>query len=95
MPWRNYIDMAAERVALPVLVAVRFRVRWTASRSPPAARPITPAWSREYWYERFAHLPVEVDIASEFRYRDVPLAPRAPSASPSPSRAKPPTRWPR
>ena len=28
-----------------------------------------------YWFERFAHLPVEVDIASEFRYRDVPLAP--------------------
>jgi glucosamine--fructose-6-phosphate aminotransferase (isomerizing) len=27
-----------------------------------------------YWFERFAHLPVEVDIASEFRYRDVPLA---------------------
>ena len=33
-----------------------------------------PAWSR-YWFEQFAHLPVEVDIASEFRYRDVPLAP--------------------
>ena len=28
-----------------------------------------------YWFERFARLPVEVDIASEFRYRDVPLAP--------------------
>ena len=26
-----------------------------------------------YWFERFAQLPVEVDIASEFRYRDVPL----------------------
>ena len=26
-----------------------------------------------YWFENFAHLPVEVDIASEFRYRDVPL----------------------
>jgi glutamine---fructose-6-phosphate transaminase (isomerizing) len=26
-----------------------------------------------FWYERFAHLPVEVDIASEFRYRDAPL----------------------
>jgi len=28
-----------------------------------------------YWFEQFAHVPVEVDIASEFRYRDVPLAP--------------------
>ena len=34
-----------------------------------------PAWSASYWFERFARLPVEVDIASEFRYRDAPLAP--------------------
>jgi glucosamine--fructose-6-phosphate aminotransferase (isomerizing) len=26
-----------------------------------------------YWLERFARLPVEIDIASEFRYRDPPL----------------------
>jgi glucosamine--fructose-6-phosphate aminotransferase (isomerizing) len=28
-----------------------------------------------YWFERLAHLPVEVDIASEFRYREAPLDP--------------------
>ena len=28
----------------------------------------------KYWFERYAGLPVEIDIASEFRYRDVPLA---------------------
>jgi glutamine---fructose-6-phosphate transaminase (isomerizing) len=27
-----------------------------------------------YWFERYAALPVEIDIASEFRYRNVPLA---------------------
>ena len=27
----------------------------------------------KYWFERYAKLPVEIDIASEFRYRDVPL----------------------
>ncbi|WP_169545422.1 glutamine--fructose-6-phosphate transaminase (isomerizing) [Sneathiella aquimaris] len=27
----------------------------------------------KYWFERLAHLPVEVDIASEFRYRSMPL----------------------
>lgn len=27
----------------------------------------------KYWFERYARLPVEIDIASEFRYRDVPL----------------------
>lgn len=28
----------------------------------------------KYWFERWARLPVEVDIASELRYRDVPWA---------------------
>jgi DNA-binding MurR/RpiR family transcriptional regulator len=27
----------------------------------------------KYWFERFARIPVEVDIASEFRYRSAPL----------------------
>jgi glucosamine--fructose-6-phosphate aminotransferase (isomerizing) len=27
----------------------------------------------KYWFERFAKMPVEVDVASEFRYRDAPL----------------------
>ena len=29
----------------------------------------------KYWFERFAKLPVEIDIASEFRYREAPLEP--------------------
>ncbi len=28
----------------------------------------------KYWFERFARLPVEIDIASEFRYREAPLS---------------------
>src|SRR5439155_12165560 len=28
----------------------------------------------KYWFERFARLPVDIDIASEFRYREQPLA---------------------
>ena len=31
------------------------------------------ALTAKYWFERFAKLPVEVDIASEFRYREAPL----------------------
>jgi glucosamine--fructose-6-phosphate aminotransferase (isomerizing) len=27
----------------------------------------------KYWFERYAKLPVDIDIASEFRYRDVPF----------------------
>ena len=29
----------------------------------------------KYWFERFARLPVEIDVASEFRYREAPLEP--------------------
>ncbi|WP_312222515.1 glutamine--fructose-6-phosphate transaminase (isomerizing) [Rhizobium rhizoryzae] len=28
----------------------------------------------KYWFERYARLPVEIDVASEFRYRDIPLS---------------------
>ena len=28
----------------------------------------------KYWFERFARLPVDIDIASEFRYREMPMA---------------------
>jgi glucosamine--fructose-6-phosphate aminotransferase (isomerizing) len=31
----------------------------------------------KYWFERYARLPVEIDVASEFRYREIPLNPRA------------------
>jgi glucosamine--fructose-6-phosphate aminotransferase (isomerizing) len=27
----------------------------------------------KYWFERYARLPVEIDVASEFRYREAPL----------------------
>jgi len=29
----------------------------------------------KYWFERFARLPVEIDVASEFRYREAPFEP--------------------
>ncbi|WP_075289106.1 glutamine--fructose-6-phosphate transaminase (isomerizing) [Pararhizobium arenae] len=28
----------------------------------------------KYWFERYARLPVEADVASEFRYREIPLS---------------------
>jgi len=47
----------------------------------------------EYLFEELARMPVEVEYASEFRYRNPPST-ATPSSSPSPSRARPPTRWP-
>ncbi len=70
----NYIDMAAERVALPFALPFDFK---TLNRISIAAcgTAYYAGMVARYWFEQFAQLPVEVDIASEFRYRDVPLAP--------------------
>jgi glucosamine--fructose-6-phosphate aminotransferase (isomerizing) len=70
----NYIDMTTERVALPMKLPFDFR---NLNRIAIAAcgTAYYAGMVARYWFEHFAHLPVEVDIASEFRYRDVPLAP--------------------
>uniref|UniRef100_P25195 Glutamine--fructose-6-phosphate aminotransferase [isomerizing] n=1 Tax=Rhizobium meliloti TaxID=382 RepID=NODM_RHIML len=31
----------------------------------------------KYWFERYARLPVEIAVASEFRYREIPLSPQS------------------
>ena len=49
----------------------------------------------KYWFEQLAGLPCDVDIASEFRYREPPVSDRSTAAFSSASRAKRPTRWPR
>jgi glucosamine--fructose-6-phosphate aminotransferase (isomerizing) len=70
----NYIDMAAERVALPMQLPFDFRKLERISIAACGTAYYAGMVAR-YWFEHFAHLPVEVDIASEFRYRDVPLGP--------------------
>ncbi len=69
----HYIDMAAERVALPMALPFDFRAIQRISIAACGTAYYAGMVAR-YWFERFARLPVEVDIASEFRYRDVPLA---------------------
>ncbi|HEX4410616.1 MAG TPA: glutamine--fructose-6-phosphate transaminase (isomerizing) [Xanthobacteraceae bacterium] len=70
----NYIDMAAERVALPFKLPFDFKKLQRVSIAACGTAYYAGMVAR-YWFEHFAQLPVEVDIASEFRYRDVPLAP--------------------
>ncbi len=70
----NYIDMTTERVALPMTLPFDFRNLNRISIAACGTAYYAGMVAR-YWFEHFAHLPVEVDIASEFRYRDVPLAP--------------------
>ncbi|WP_027578554.1 glutamine--fructose-6-phosphate transaminase (isomerizing) [Bradyrhizobium sp. Ai1a-2] len=68
----RYIDMATERVTLPVKLPFDFkdiqRVSITACGTANYA-----GYVGKYWLERFSRLPVEIDIASEFRYREAPL----------------------
>jgi glucosamine--fructose-6-phosphate aminotransferase (isomerizing) len=68
----RYIDMATERVALPVKLPFDFkdiqRISITACGTASYAGYIA-----KYWFERLGRLPVELDVASEFRYREAPL----------------------
>ena len=66
--------MTAERVALPMQLPFDFRALNRISIAACGTAYYAGMVAR-YWFEHFAKLPVEVDIASEFRYRDVPLAP--------------------
>src|SRR5437016_1765916 len=63
----RYINLASERVELPVKLAFDFndiqRVCIVACGTASYAGHVG-----KYWFERFARLPVEVDVASEFRY---------------------------
>jgi glucosamine--fructose-6-phosphate aminotransferase (isomerizing) len=68
----RYVDMATEQVKLPVALPFDFkdiqRISITACGTASYAGYIA-----KYWFERLARVPVEVDVASEFRYREAPL----------------------
>ena len=68
----HYLDMAAERVNLPIDLPFDFRALSRVSIAACGTAYYAGMVAR-YWFEQFAHLPVDVDIASEFRYRHVPL----------------------
>jgi glutamine---fructose-6-phosphate transaminase (isomerizing) len=68
----RYVDMATERVSLPLTLPFDFkniqRISITACGTASYAGYIA-----KYWFERLARVPVEIDVASEFRYREPPL----------------------
>ncbi|MBV9955504.1 MAG: glutamine--fructose-6-phosphate transaminase (isomerizing), partial [Pseudolabrys sp.] len=70
----HYIDMTNERVALPFALPFDFKSITRLSISA-CGTAYYAGLVAKYWFERFAHLPVEIDIASEFRYREAPLVP--------------------
>jgi len=67
----NYLDMANARVTIPDLgvdLANISRVTISACGTAYYAGLVG-----KYWIERYARLPVEIDVASEMRYREAPL----------------------
>jgi glucosamine--fructose-6-phosphate aminotransferase (isomerizing) len=67
----NYIDMSEGTVHLPDLgidLAALQRVTLSACGTAYYAGLVG-----KYWIERYARLPVEIDVASELRYREPPL----------------------
>ncbi len=68
----HYIDMTTERVRLPGALPFDWKKLKRLSISA-CGTAFYAGLVAKYWFERFAKLPVEIDIASEFRYREAPL----------------------
>jgi glutamine---fructose-6-phosphate transaminase (isomerizing) len=68
----HYIDFVRARAVLPEAAPLDFRglSRLAISACGTASYA---AHIGKYWFEKLARLPVEVDVASEFRYRETPL----------------------
>jgi len=66
------LDMVAERVVLPIELPFDWRKLERVAVSA-CGTAYYAGLVAKYWFERFARLPVEIDIASEFRYREAPL----------------------
>ncbi|MFN3686194.1 glutamine--fructose-6-phosphate transaminase (isomerizing) [Salinarimonas sp.] len=71
-----YVDMAAGRICAPT---PDHPYDWTAIDRLTITACGTAYYAglvAKYWFERLARLPVEIDVASEFRYREAPLPAR-------------------
>ncbi|MER9445824.1 glutamine--fructose-6-phosphate transaminase (isomerizing), partial [Mesorhizobium sp. M0340] len=68
----HYVDFvggASKPLALPFDFAKIDRLAISACGTAYLAGLIS-----KYWFERYARLPVDIDVASEFRYREMPLS---------------------
>ncbi|MCZ4346361.1 glutamine--fructose-6-phosphate transaminase (isomerizing) [Devosia neptuniae] len=68
----HYVDMGTEQVSvreqMPFDFADLSRLTISACGTAFLAGAVA-----KYWFERYARLPVDIDVASEFRYREPPL----------------------
>ncbi|MEA3534775.1 glutamine--fructose-6-phosphate transaminase (isomerizing) [Rhizobium sp. CC-YZS058] len=69
----HYVDFIENRVR-PSAAAIDFAAISSLAMSACGTAYLAGLIGK-YWFERYARLPVEIDVASEFRYRDIPLSP--------------------
>jgi glucosamine--fructose-6-phosphate aminotransferase (isomerizing) len=69
----HYVDFASNRVN-PNASAIDFSAVSGLAVSACGTAYLAGLIGK-YWFERYARLPVEIDVASEFRYREMPLSP--------------------
>jgi glutamine---fructose-6-phosphate transaminase (isomerizing) len=68
----HYLDLSAGRVRLPVDLPFDFKNIRRLSISA-CGTAYYAGLIGKYWFEKLARLPVEIDVASEFRYREAPM----------------------
>jgi glutamine---fructose-6-phosphate transaminase (isomerizing) len=68
----NYVNFSAERIELPGKLPFDWKQIQRMSISA-CGTAYYAGLIGKYWFERFARLPVEIDVASEFRYREAPF----------------------
>jgi glutamine---fructose-6-phosphate transaminase (isomerizing) len=70
----HYVDMGAEKVALRETLPFDF-AKLSRLTIAGCGTAYYAGLIAKYWFERYARLPVDVDVASEFRYREPPVSP--------------------
>lgn len=71
----HYVDLGTRKVVMPDMPFDFAKLnRLTISACGTAYYAGLVA---KYWFERYARLPVEIDVASELRYREAPLSPNS------------------
>jgi len=68
----HYVDFIENRIS-PTASAINFAKVPSLAISACGTAYLAGLVGK-YWFERYARLPVEIDVASEFRYRDIPLS---------------------
>jgi len=69
----EYVDFASGTIKLPPEMPFDFADVTTVTITA-CGTAFYAGLTAKYWFEKIARLPVEVDIASEFRYREAPLS---------------------